>query len=347
MDDVQALNPPGLTDAQSAWLNRVLHVDLSAGPRPSAPPQTSPPSGDAMRPDCEIVRNKVPGPKHHVLCATHRHILDETTKTIIAADLAEYKQKFPPPKHAAPSGPKKGGSRPQAAQSAVPEPVGAMPDLKPIPVPKLVGGDKAAFVQEMSALDTLKPSKDHPDLYIAMLNGKETPVAKAGADAIRDKARKSLTSAIGFVSGTCDNAADSYKSQKAINDDQWMVSKLAAAVQSVKSLGKYQDPGADVTKLVASAQAGLNEARGALGGNKFGLAAALIADAEGKATQANQMVMAWINGAISGADTSVTVLKHTKTASFAVVSGLAAVGTGGAAGVIAAAVLPTLAVAGG
>lgn len=46
----------------------------------------------AMAPDCEIVRGKVPGPANHALCGTHGHILDTTTRTVIAHDLDEYKK---------------------------------------------------------------------------------------------------------------------------------------------------------------------------------------------------------------------------------------------------------------
>jgi hypothetical protein len=44
----------------------------------------------AMMADCVIVRDKVPGPKHHVLCKTHDHVVDEEQKQIIAHSLREY-----------------------------------------------------------------------------------------------------------------------------------------------------------------------------------------------------------------------------------------------------------------
>src|SRR5262249_24393759 len=43
-----------------------------------------------MLPDCKVVRGKVPGPKHHVLCGTHGHVLDEEAKQIIAHSIGEY-----------------------------------------------------------------------------------------------------------------------------------------------------------------------------------------------------------------------------------------------------------------
>jgi hypothetical protein len=54
-----------------------------------------------MLPDCVIVRNKVPGPDHHVLCGLHGHVLDEEKKQIIAHTLDEYKQQHPVAKPAA------------------------------------------------------------------------------------------------------------------------------------------------------------------------------------------------------------------------------------------------------
>ena len=193
----------------------------------------------------------------------------------------------------------------------------------------------------MAALDTLKPDPDSPDHYLVTLNGQQTRVDKPGADAVRAKALKSLTAAIRFVAGTADNALETYASQEKNNKDQWAVAAAVKLVQKVATLGKFEDPGPDVKRLVADARKHLAEASAALGASKFALAAALIADAETKATQALHMVQAWIDGTISGASASITALQHTKTASFAVVAGLAAVDTGGTAGLVAAAVLPT------
>ena len=53
-----------------------------------------PGKGNAMRPDCKVVRGKVPGPVNHVLCGTHGHILDLGSKTIIANSLEQYKKTY-------------------------------------------------------------------------------------------------------------------------------------------------------------------------------------------------------------------------------------------------------------
>lgn len=47
-----------------------------------------------MSPDCVTVRGQVPGPANYALCGTHGHILDTSTKTVIAHDLDEYKKQF-------------------------------------------------------------------------------------------------------------------------------------------------------------------------------------------------------------------------------------------------------------
>lgn len=47
-----------------------------------------------MAADCVIVHGKVPGPKNHVLCSTHDHIIDSDARTVIAHDLDEYKKSF-------------------------------------------------------------------------------------------------------------------------------------------------------------------------------------------------------------------------------------------------------------
>jgi outer membrane protein OmpA-like peptidoglycan-associated protein len=46
-----------------------------------------------MGADCKIVRGKIPGaPANHVLCGTHGHIIDTTTRMVIAHNLEEYKK---------------------------------------------------------------------------------------------------------------------------------------------------------------------------------------------------------------------------------------------------------------
>jgi len=104
------------TPAQQEWLAR-LGVDRKSLARASGstaaatprgkveigepefrPPKPAPAAAadlGAMRPDCRIVRGKVPGPKHHVLCATHRHVVDEQARKVIATDLDDYKKRFP------------------------------------------------------------------------------------------------------------------------------------------------------------------------------------------------------------------------------------------------------------
>jgi uncharacterized membrane protein len=56
-----------------------------------------------MAADCAVVRGKVPGPKNHVLCGSHYHVLDTDAQTVIAHSVEEYKQLFGKGKSAAPS----------------------------------------------------------------------------------------------------------------------------------------------------------------------------------------------------------------------------------------------------
>jgi len=48
-----------------------------------------------MQTDCYPVHGKVPGPKNHLLCSTHGHVLDVTAGTIIAESVAEYMKRYP------------------------------------------------------------------------------------------------------------------------------------------------------------------------------------------------------------------------------------------------------------
>jgi hypothetical protein len=52
-------------------------------------------AGQAMQPDCKPVHGKVPGPANHLLCSSHGHVVDVSTKTVIAASLDDYKKRYP------------------------------------------------------------------------------------------------------------------------------------------------------------------------------------------------------------------------------------------------------------
>jgi len=50
--------------------------------------------GQRMRTDCKPVHGKCPGPKNHVLCAEHGHVLDTDSGMIIASSVADYAQRY-------------------------------------------------------------------------------------------------------------------------------------------------------------------------------------------------------------------------------------------------------------
>ncbi len=53
---------------------------------------------EPMRAYCKPVHGKVPGPKEHLLCMTHHHVVDIKTKTVIAKSLEDYKKLHAPQK---------------------------------------------------------------------------------------------------------------------------------------------------------------------------------------------------------------------------------------------------------
>src|SRR5262249_39333577 len=64
----------------------------------SAPAPQSDKLPQPMTKDCKVVHGKVRGPKNHVLCSKHGHVLDIEARTVIAIDLADYAKRFPPAK---------------------------------------------------------------------------------------------------------------------------------------------------------------------------------------------------------------------------------------------------------
>ena len=129
---------------QHTWLAKVLKTSkpgqaAPGGPAPGGPP---PAAGSPMLPDCRIVHGKVPGPKDHVLCATHGHVLDSTKKLIIAADLKDYAARFSHPAAHAPSAP---APPPAAAPpAAVPQPAPHPAPTGPGPVATMAQGMNTA-----------------------------------------------------------------------------------------------------------------------------------------------------------------------------------------------------------
>jgi hypothetical protein len=75
-----------------------------------------------MLPDCTPVKGKVPGPAEHLMCSKHGHVVDISTKKIIARTLDDYKKgpkpgPHPPSMPGVPASP--GKSTPAAAAGAV------------------------------------------------------------------------------------------------------------------------------------------------------------------------------------------------------------------------------------
>ncbi len=84
-----------------------------ASAAPSATPGGLP---SPMLPDCKIVHGKVPGPKNHLLCEKHGHVVDIDQKMIIAQSVADYCKSHPAAK-ATPAHASNGASAAAAAPS--------------------------------------------------------------------------------------------------------------------------------------------------------------------------------------------------------------------------------------
>jgi hypothetical protein len=74
----------------------------AAAPAAAASSATAGPLPSPMLADCKIVHGKVPGPKNHLLCEKHRHVVDIDRKMIIAHSVDEYRRSRAAPTKAAP-----------------------------------------------------------------------------------------------------------------------------------------------------------------------------------------------------------------------------------------------------
>jgi hypothetical protein len=108
------------TTEQHSWVSSVLGVNTDAVIGAAKNFVKSLPGSD-MLPDCKPVKGKVPGPKHHLLCAAHGHVLDIKARKIIAISLEQYKSQGlanPKTPAAAPSDQKAPPASPPSAPSA-------------------------------------------------------------------------------------------------------------------------------------------------------------------------------------------------------------------------------------
>lgn len=139
-----------LNPAQKEWLQQLGAVvgvgdgnaSSNAGPAPSEVDEATATLPRPMAADCKVVRGKVPGPAHHVLCETHNHVLDVKAGLVIAASVEDYSKRFAAPvrKSVAAAAPPLAGPRAPAA-SATPEPVAG---LTPAQTAAPTGADFAA-----------------------------------------------------------------------------------------------------------------------------------------------------------------------------------------------------------
>ncbi len=212
----------------------------------------------------------------------------------------------------------------QAAAASAPPPA-------QIPVPQVAGDSKDAAVKALSPLDTIKASPTQKGMFTIVLNGQPTPVSEAQVSEARAKTRDAMKRNLVAVKIKAEGAMTRYSEQKKVDADQWAVSAAVTALKKVTSLGKFADPGPNLTKEVDAARAALAAASSALDGNAFAKAAAAFADAEAAAAKAEQMAIAYCEGMIDGAGSSITVLERTRDVSAITVSVLATIATAGAA----------------
>src|SRR5262249_19899472 len=125
-------------------------------------------------------------------------------KTIIAHSLPEYMKMHPV--HHKKHGPQAGHAPPASATPAKgaaggpPEARGKPAGGARTPDPAVTGHAKEGFGQECALLDTMKPSRENPEIYTALVNGKEATIAKAKAEAILAQIMNQMETTIEAIS---------------------------------------------------------------------------------------------------------------------------------------------------
>lgn len=293
-----------------------------------------------MLPDCKPVHGKVPGPANHLLCAEHKHVVDVEAKTIIAHSLEEYVKSHPAAgkghsahaehgaqaEHGADaSGGAHGKAAPAATGAAAaggaaaPADGAAKPEPKPTDVPRtkipvFTGSAKEVFAQECALLDTFRPSKENPDLYTAVVDGKETTIAKAQAETILAQVSKQMQDSITSIAQSNHEIIKIYEqaSAKGLEHIGSGVNKL---VSLVKGDGWIHDPGSDLENLQGEWLAALSQGRNMIQVRQFSAAAGFIADGEIRGGQAEHLLKVFESKVQKNADTTLSVLKTVESTS--------------------------------
>lgn len=360
-----------LSKAQLDWAAAFLSLPEDAlaagqaadGAGPSAASGAKLPS--PMLDDCEVVHDKVRGPENHLLCKTHGHVVDVEAKTVIAHSLAEYEKAHPAKHnghassgHAAPAAQKHhGGDGHGAAHdkgghhaAASPEPHGQAalppaapkadqkpPEVPPTKIPAFTGSAKEVFAQECALLETLKPSKDHPDLYDAVVNGKPASIPKAQAEALLADISRQMENTITNIAQYNHSIIQTYEAASAKGLEH-IGSGLNKLVSFAKGDGWIHDPGDNLYKLQQQWLVVLTGARVDVAGRRFQAAALKIADGEIMGLQAEHLFKVFESRVQKNADTTLSVLRQVESVSKSIAKKIATAefGAAGAAAVDAA-----------
>jgi hypothetical protein len=243
-----------LTAEQIAWLQR--NKAMSGGRAASVPPATplaAPASGGLPQPmqvDCRVVHNRVPGPENHLLCATHGHIVDTQSRTIIALDLQDYLKRglgghhqgdhYAPADRTAPAGTPP-ATPVHAAGPAGARPAAAVPAAQPVHTPPAAsqpapaqpasaqpGGGPPAATQPAPAA----PARPTPAPSSTAGDRAQAGERPAAADPGHKQRNAMTTGAVGAIKDLRDTSADQ------INQitDETVKGPLAAELNTLNGL---------------------------------------------------------------------------------------------------------------
>ena len=326
-----------LSDVQLEWAATFTSIPkgaLVAGVGGAGASRQPAPDGklpSPMLPDCDPVHGKVPGPANHLLCAKHHHVVDVEAKTIIAHSLAEYVKAHPANGKGAPSKaghsaspvepPAGAGSKTAAPPSAttVAPIAGTPPDVRSTEVPRtkiptFTGSSKEVFAQTCALLDTFKPSKGHPDMYAALLDGQEVSIAKAQADSIVAQVSKQMQDLIRTIAQSNHSIMQTYE-QASAKGMEHIGAGANKLVSFFKGDGWIHDPGSDLELLEKEWRFALSTAGNDIKIRQFRAAAEWTADGEIKGAQAEHLFRVFESKVQKNADTTLSVLKHIESAS--------------------------------
>jgi hypothetical protein len=198
--------------------------------------------------------------------------------------------------------------------------------------PSATSTDGDGLIEIMSIIESIRPSETASGLYTLVRDREALTLTQEEYNQIRGNAQKILLDQLRHVRQMAEDAQELYKEQKKVNTDTMMDRGIS---WTLEFFGGIDDPGSDIAQNVQFATVNANAAQALIEYGQLRRGAEFFTTSEHFATITKKASRAYVDNLISTAESTVTVLEYTKTASFLTLGVLTTLASGGATAGIA------------